>query len=85
MNIGHFQYLGPMGKPKKQDRTTNLTGSTNERPGTDHGTSGPMRGLEKKLHLMAQTDIQVTDGHGDSMTNSAQRGRVGENRCTSEQ
>ena len=27
---------------------------------------------------MAQTDTQ-TDGHGDSMTNSAQRGRVGEN------
>ena len=32
-----------------------------------------MRGLEKKLHPMAQTD-----GHGDSMTNSAQWGRVGE-------
>ena len=28
--------------------------------------------------LMAQTDRQ-TDGHGDSMTNSAQWGRVGEN------
>ena len=28
----------------------------------------------KKLHPMAQTD-----GHDDSMTNSAQRGRVGEN------
>ena len=47
MNIGHFQYLGPMGKPKKQDRTTNLTGSTNERPGTDHVITGPMRGLKK--------------------------------------
>ena len=31
---------------------------------------------------MAQTDTQKdtqTDGHGDSMTNSAQWGRVGEN------
>ena len=31
---------------------------------------------------MAQTDRHTdtqTDGHGDSMTNSAQRGRVGEN------
>ena len=36
----------------------------------------------KKLHSMAQTDTQThisTDGHGDSMTNSAQWGRVGEN------
>ena len=29
-------------------------------------------------HTDLQTDIQ-TDGHGDSMTNSAQKGRVGEN------
>ena len=53
------------------------------RPGTDHVNSGPMRGLEKKLHLMAQTDTQTdrhTDGHGDLLTNSAQWGRVGENR-----
>ena len=35
---------------------------------------GPMRGLEKKLHLMAQTSA-----HGDSMTNSTQWGQVGEN------
>ena len=28
---------------------------TNERPGTDHVISGPMRGLEKKLHPMPQT------------------------------
>ena len=28
---------------------------TNERPGTDDVTSGPMKGLEKKLHRMAQT------------------------------
>ena len=40
-----------------------------------------MRGLEKKLHSMAQTDRQThTHEHGDSMTNSAQWGRVGENR-----
>ena len=35
----------------------------------------------KKLHSMAQTDTQ-THGHGDSMTNSAQWGRVGENACS---
>ena len=36
----------------------------------------------KKLHPMAQTYTQtdiLTNGHGDSMTNSAQRGQVGEN------
>ena len=31
---------------------------TNERPGTDHVTSGKIRGL-KKLHPMAQTDKQT--------------------------
>ena len=31
---------------------------TNEKPGTDHVISGPMRGLEK-LHLMAQADRQT--------------------------
>ena len=33
--------------------------------------------------MMAQTDRQThtkTDGHGDSMTNSTQKGRVGENK-----
>ena len=49
-------------------------GLTNERPGPDHVISGPMKGLEKKLHPMAQTSQ-----HGDSMTNSAQWGQVGEN------
>ena len=43
-----------------------------------------MRGLEKnctqwRRHTHRQTD-RHTDGHGDSMTNSAQWGRVGENR-----
>ena len=47
-------------------------GRTNERPGTDHVTSGPMRGLEKNCtRWRRQTHIQ-TDGHGDSMTESAQ-------------
>ena len=40
--------------------------------GNDHVISGPMRGL-KKLNLMAQTD-----GHGDSMTDPAQRGPFSE-------
>ena len=42
--------------------------------------SGPMRGLEKNAleGTNIQTDTQ-TNGHGDSMTNSAQWGRVGEN------
>ena len=39
---------------------------------TDNVISGPMRGFEKKLHSMAQTDTQ-TDGHGASMTDPAQR------------
>ena len=45
-----------------------------------HVIGGPMRGL-KRLHPMAQTDKQTnrqTDGHGESKTKSAQRGRVGE-------
>ena len=33
-------------------------GSTNERPGTDHVISGPMRGL-KKTAPMAQTETQT--------------------------
>ena len=42
-----------------------------------------MRGLKKTAPDGAnrQTNRQ-TDGHGDSMTNSAQRGRVGENFLT---
>ena len=44
---------------------------TNERPGTDHVIPGPMIGL-KKLHFwFKHLDIQ-TDGHGNSMTKSAQ-------------
>ena len=52
-------------------------GGTNERLRTEHVISGPMRGL-KKLNLMAQTHKQ-TDGHGDSMTESAQWGRFSDN------
>ena len=41
-------------------------------PRTDHVTSGPMRGLEKKTALDGanrQTHTHThTDGHGDSMT-----------------
>ena len=52
---------------------------TNERPGTDHVISGPMRGLKKPAFDGANklTDTQ-TDGHGDSMTESAQWGRFSE-------
>ena len=57
-------------------------GRTNKRPGTVYVTSGPMRTLEKKLHPIAQTDIQTdiqTHGYGDSMTELAQWGRFHEN------
>ena len=40
---------------------------TNEKPGNDHVIPGPMRGLEKKLHLMGQnhrTTEPHPDGHG---------------------
>ena len=40
---------------------------TNERPGTDNVTSGPMRGLEKKFDCAHRQ----TDGHGNSKTESA--------------
>ena len=45
--------------------------------GTDHVISGPMRGL-KNLHPMAHTNRQ-TSGHCNSMTESAQWGRISEN------
>ena len=47
-------------------------GATNERPGTDHVISGPMRGLEKNPAADG-TDRQThthSDRHGDSMTES---------------
>ena len=51
-------------------------GRTNERPGTDHVTSGPMRGLKKTASNGAN---KQTSGHGDSLTESAQWGRFSEN------
>ena len=72
--VGPIQFLDNISDLKKKGCLEGL-------PGTDHGISGPIRGL-KKLHPMAQTDRHTdiqTDGHGYSMTNSAQRGRVGEN------
>ena len=38
-----------------------------------------MRGLEKKCTRWRKQTDTPTHGHGDSMTNSAQWGRVGEN------
>ena len=43
-------------------------GRTNERPGTDHVTSGQMRALKKNCTRWRRQ----TDGHGDSMTEMAQ-------------
>ena len=54
-------------------------GGTNERPGTDHVTSGPMRGLEKNCTRWRRHTNTQTHRNGDSMTNLAQWGRVGEN------
>ena len=58
-------------------------GRTNGRPGTDHVISGQMRGLKKRIgwrkHTNRQTDKQKTDGHCDSMTESAQWGQFSEN------
>ena len=50
---------------------------TNESPGTDHGMSGPIRGLKKCTQWQRQMNTQ-TEGHGDSMTKSAQWGRFSE-------
>ena len=53
-------------------------GGNNDRPGTDHVTSGAMRGLEKTAP-MAHTDRSQTNRHGDSMTEFAQWGQFNEN------
>ena len=53
----------------------------NDRPGTNHMTSGPIRGLEKKTATNAanrHTNKQK-DGHGNSMIESAKWGRFSEN------
>ena len=48
--------------------------------GSDHVTSGPMRGLKKTA---PDGTNKQTNGHGDSMTESAQWGRFNENRYLS--
>ena len=55
-------------------------GMNNERPGNDHVTSEPMRGLKKTAPDGAdrQKDTQ-THGHGNSITELAQWGRFNEN------
>ena len=52
-------------------------GLNNERPGTDHVISGPMRGLQKTASDGAerQTNTQ-TGGHCNSVTELAQWGRL---------
>ena len=52
---------------------------TNERPGSDPVIWGPLRGLEKNRTRWRKQKNSQPDGHGDSLTNSAQRGQVGEN------
>ena len=51
-------------------------GRTDERPRTDHGISGPMRGPEKIAPDGAHTQ---NHGHGDSITEPDQWGRFIEN------
>ena len=54
------------------------SGGENEMHGTNHVTSGPMRGLKKCTRWHKQTH-RNTFGHGDSMTESAQLGQFSEN------
>ena len=49
---------------------------TNERPGSDHMISGPIRGLKKTTDDGADTQRH---GIGDSITELAQLGRFSEN------
>ena len=51
---------------------------TNERPGTDHVMSGPMRGLQKNCTRWRGTTEPHPDRHGDFMTESAQWSRFSE-------
>ena len=51
-------------------------GRINERPGTDHVVSGPMRGLKKTAPDGADTHIH---GHANTMTESARWGLFSEN------
>ena len=53
-------------------------GLTNERPGSDHETWGPMRGLKKDNMKRGHQTVRQTDTHRDSMKESA-KGRFFEN------
>ena len=55
------------------------SGRTNERPGTDHVISRPMRGVKKNCTRWRQTTEPNPDGLGDSMTELAHWGRFSEN------
>ena len=77
----NFFFVGELAKRITYFQQISLTktgggggGLTKERPGSDHVTSGPMRGIEKNCTQWRKH----TSGHGDSMTNSAKWGRVGE-------
>ena len=52
---------------------------TNETPGTDYGSSGPMRGLEQNCTRWDKQTYRHTSGHEDSMTESAQWGGISKN------
>ena len=52
---------------------------TNERPGSDHVTSGSIRGLKKNCTIWRKHPDRHSDGYGNSMTESAQWGRFSEN------
>ena len=66
-DIQHFD-------PKPQSSIWPGGGRTNERPGIDHVTSGPMISLKKTAPDGAnrQTDRHVTHGHSNSITESGQ-------------
>ena len=54
-------------KPYRPTSCTRAGGRTNEMPGTDHVTSGPMRGLENNRQTSRQTEIK-SDRHTDMAT-----------------
>ena len=60
----------------EQPRLHRVCWSNNERPGTDHVISRPMRGLEKKFTWRGQHSDRQKEGHRDSMTNSAKRAEL---------
>ena len=60
-----------------------IRGGTNKRPGTDHVTGGPLRGLKNNGTSFGPLGLDGAepqmDGHGNPMTESAQWGRFSEN------